>query len=113
MTDPIGKLDINNQADSQDTVSESKPKDSKSVTKYLTLIEKFWDDIGACRSCGWHDSFSEYEQIIREDLELGLDEIELLCHSKDDEDAMYSHRGVKFRVNDLVKQDPGAKDDSL
>lgn len=67
-------------------------------------IEENWEDIGACASCGWHALFSEHG-VDDSDIEQALStdgEMELLCQSSDvDDDDRYSHRGVRFNLNNL------------
>ena len=62
-------------------------------------IEENWDDIGACRSCGFHGFFREHEV---DDYEIenalkGDGWMELRCLNDNDE----GHRGIMFNLNDL------------
>jgi hypothetical protein len=65
----------------------------------LAAIEADWDNLGACRSCGWHSSWYEVEDSVREQLEDQADPVELVCGSVDGLD----HRDIIISVKDLGK----------
>jgi hypothetical protein len=63
-------------------------------------IEENWDDIGACRSCGFHALLREHN-LDDYEIENALNTdgmIELLCQN---EDGGSDHRGIRFNLNEL------------
>lgn len=64
------------------------------------VIEKSWDDSGACRSCGWHGAMYEHQiedwEIVWA-LEKNAGILDLGCVAKDREGSD-SHRGVRINL---------------
>lgn len=68
--------------------------------RVLEFVRKQWDAEGACCSCGWHASLSEYghdDEDITSVMEINVSRkrAEFQCLSKDADDAGL-HRGVRI-----------------
>lgn len=63
-------------------------------------IEENWDDIGACRSCGFHAMFREHE-VADYEIENALNNDGLMELSCQNEDGGIDHRGIRFNLNEL------------
>jgi hypothetical protein len=73
--------------------------DPANPEQILAAIEADWGNIGACRSCGWHNAWFDVERSVRETLEdHPYQDIWLVCGSDDGSD----HRGTTISVKDYL-----------
>jgi len=75
-------------------------KDQKTLTE---LLEKYWDEQGACGSCSWHASLWKHDPEWENwDAEKGC--FVLYCQNKDYPEESIDHREIRIYISDADKK---------